>query len=174
MVGRVGFEPTTNGLKGRCSTTELPTQQNVTKVLAQVVLACLRVEKPVFVTQNGGMATPTQKTDATTRQTAYTRAGECRWRSNATGIYYAFIKQRGKQFHHSFKTTDWRLAGLDFGPGGNLVTADGPLLFEVFVKMKVEMAIHANGSDRAGALIIECVFAAAAHGQVGAWGINGA
>jgi hypothetical protein len=25
-VGRVGFEPTTNGLKGRCSTTELPTQ----------------------------------------------------------------------------------------------------------------------------------------------------
>ena len=29
MVGRVGFEPTTNGLKGRCSTTELPTQQVV-------------------------------------------------------------------------------------------------------------------------------------------------
>ena len=26
VVGRVGFEPTTNGLKGRCSTTELPTQ----------------------------------------------------------------------------------------------------------------------------------------------------
>ena len=26
MVGRVGFEPTTNGLKGRCSTTELPTR----------------------------------------------------------------------------------------------------------------------------------------------------
>jgi hypothetical protein len=25
VVGRVGFEPTTNGLKGRCSTTELPT-----------------------------------------------------------------------------------------------------------------------------------------------------
>ncbi len=25
LVGRVGFEPTTNGLKGRCSTTELPT-----------------------------------------------------------------------------------------------------------------------------------------------------
>src|SRR6266699_3281490 len=25
MVGRVGLEPTTNGLKGRCSTTELPT-----------------------------------------------------------------------------------------------------------------------------------------------------
>ena len=27
MVGRVGFEPTTNGLKGRCSTTELPTHR---------------------------------------------------------------------------------------------------------------------------------------------------
>ncbi len=27
MVGRVGLEPTTNGLKGRCSTTELPTHQ---------------------------------------------------------------------------------------------------------------------------------------------------
>ena len=27
VVGRVGFEPTTNGLKGRCSTTELPTQR---------------------------------------------------------------------------------------------------------------------------------------------------
>ena len=26
LVGRVGFEPTTNGLKGRCSTTELPTR----------------------------------------------------------------------------------------------------------------------------------------------------
>src|SRR6266568_1403411 len=26
LVGRVGLEPTTNGLKGRCSTTELPTQ----------------------------------------------------------------------------------------------------------------------------------------------------
>ena len=26
VVGRVGFEPTTNGLKGRCSTTELPTR----------------------------------------------------------------------------------------------------------------------------------------------------
>jgi hypothetical protein len=25
MVGRQGFEPWTNGLKGRCSTTELPT-----------------------------------------------------------------------------------------------------------------------------------------------------
>ncbi len=25
MVGWVGFEPTTNGLKGRCSTAELPT-----------------------------------------------------------------------------------------------------------------------------------------------------
>ena len=25
VVGRVGLEPTTNGLKGRCSTTELPT-----------------------------------------------------------------------------------------------------------------------------------------------------
>ncbi len=29
VVGRVGFEPTTNGLKGRCSTTELPTRQVV-------------------------------------------------------------------------------------------------------------------------------------------------
>src|SRR5436309_12437024 len=28
MVGRVGSEPTTNGLKGRCSTTELPTRPN--------------------------------------------------------------------------------------------------------------------------------------------------
>src|SRR5438093_2750765 len=28
VVGRVGFEPTTNGLKGRCSTTELPTRPN--------------------------------------------------------------------------------------------------------------------------------------------------
>src|SRR5438034_9577852 len=27
VVGRVGLEPPTNGLKGRCSTTELPTQQ---------------------------------------------------------------------------------------------------------------------------------------------------
>ena len=27
MVGRVGLEPTTNGLKGRCSTTELPTRE---------------------------------------------------------------------------------------------------------------------------------------------------
>jgi len=26
LVGRVGFEPTTNGLKGRCSTTELPSR----------------------------------------------------------------------------------------------------------------------------------------------------
>ena len=26
MVGRVGLEPTANGLKGRCSTIELPTQ----------------------------------------------------------------------------------------------------------------------------------------------------
>ena len=26
VVGRVGLEPTTNGLKGRCSTTELPTR----------------------------------------------------------------------------------------------------------------------------------------------------
>lgn len=26
MVGRVGFEPTTNGLKGHCSTTELPSR----------------------------------------------------------------------------------------------------------------------------------------------------
>ena len=26
MVGRVGFEPTANGLKGRCSTIELPTR----------------------------------------------------------------------------------------------------------------------------------------------------
>ena len=26
-MGRVGLEPTTNGLKGRCSTTELPTQR---------------------------------------------------------------------------------------------------------------------------------------------------
>ena len=25
-MGRVGFEPTTNALKGHCSTTELPTQ----------------------------------------------------------------------------------------------------------------------------------------------------
>ena len=29
MVGRVGFEPTTNGLKGRCSTTELPTRKSL-------------------------------------------------------------------------------------------------------------------------------------------------
>ena len=28
MVGRVGFEPTTNGLKGHCSTTELPTRSH--------------------------------------------------------------------------------------------------------------------------------------------------
>ena len=27
MVGWVGLEPTTNGLKGRCSTTELPTHE---------------------------------------------------------------------------------------------------------------------------------------------------
>ena len=27
MVGRVGLEPTANGLKGRCSTIELPTQR---------------------------------------------------------------------------------------------------------------------------------------------------
>ena len=27
MVGRQGFEPWTNGLKGRCSTAELPTRQ---------------------------------------------------------------------------------------------------------------------------------------------------
>ena len=28
MVGRVGLEPTANGLKGRCSTIELPTQRS--------------------------------------------------------------------------------------------------------------------------------------------------
>ena len=27
VVGRVGLEPTANGLKGRCSTIELPTQR---------------------------------------------------------------------------------------------------------------------------------------------------
>ena len=27
MVGRVGLEPTANGLKGRCSTIELPTRR---------------------------------------------------------------------------------------------------------------------------------------------------
>ena len=29
MVGRVGFEPTTNGLKGHCSTAELPSHIRV-------------------------------------------------------------------------------------------------------------------------------------------------
>jgi integrase len=56
------------------------------------------------------MATPTSKTGLPTRQTAYTRVGECLWRNNANGIYYAFIKRRGKQFHHSLKTTDRQLA----------------------------------------------------------------
>ena len=56
------------------------------------------------------MATPIQKTGVSRRQTAYTRVGECLWRSSATGIYYAFIKRRGKQFHHSLKTTDRQLA----------------------------------------------------------------
>ena len=38
-MGRVGFEPTTNALKGHCSSTELPTQ---TKERGYVL--------PVFVT----------------------------------------------------------------------------------------------------------------------------
>jgi hypothetical protein len=52
--------------------------------------------------------------------------------------------------------------GLDCGPGGNLATVDGPVPLEVFVEREVEMAVNANGIDRAGALIIECVIAAAA------------
>jgi hypothetical protein len=37
MVGRVGFEPTTNGLKGRCSTTELPTQKRARPNILEVI-----------------------------------------------------------------------------------------------------------------------------------------
>src|SRR5437867_9803622 len=41
---------------------------------------------------------------------AYVRVGECLWRNAASGIYYAFVKRRGKQFHHSLKTTDRAVA----------------------------------------------------------------
>src|SRR5438045_3496934 len=37
---------------------------------------------------------------------AYVRVGECLWRNAASGIYYAFVKRRSKQFHHSLKTKD--------------------------------------------------------------------
>jgi integrase len=43
-------------------------------------------------------------------QKTFTRVGECLWRNNTSGIYYAFVKRRGKQFHHSLKTTDRQLA----------------------------------------------------------------
>jgi hypothetical protein len=60
MVGRVGFEPTTNGLKGRCSTTELPTQQTINKALTQEGLASLAL-RTGFCNSKWVYATPTQK-----------------------------------------------------------------------------------------------------------------
>jgi len=41
---------------------------------------------------------------------AFTNVGECLWRNNLTGTYYAFIKHRGKQFRRSLKTCDRQLA----------------------------------------------------------------
>ena len=64
--------------------------------------------------------------------------------------------------------------GLDFGPGGKLVAANRPLPFEVLVEMEVEMAVHADGIDRAGTLKVEGVIAAAAQLEVGARGIEAA
>ena len=56
------------------------------------------------------MTTPTIKSASPACQTTFKRVGECLWRNNITGIYYAFVKRRGKQFHHSLKTTDRALA----------------------------------------------------------------
>jgi hypothetical protein len=123
MVGWVGLEPTANGLKGRCSTTELPTQQTNNKALTQVVLTCFGVAEPVFYNPKWGYDNShTKNTDAPTRQTSNTRVGESLWRNNATGIYYAFIKRRGKQFHLSLSRSAlwhwviaWRKINLEAG-----------------------------------------------------------
>ena len=45
MVGRVGLEPTANGLKGRCSTIELPTQRSGFAPEARKVIALIRAGK---------------------------------------------------------------------------------------------------------------------------------
>src|SRR5262245_29630574 len=56
------------------------------------------------------MAKRSPKTNSAEPQKAYQRVGECLWRNTTSGIYYAFVKRRGKQFHHSLKTTDRALA----------------------------------------------------------------
>src|SRR5689334_2140827 len=61
---------------------------------------------------------------------------------------------------------------LDLPPGGNLVTANGPALPKVLVEMQVEMAVHADGIDRNGALIIEGVIAAPAQGHISVRRVN--
>lgn len=55
-----------------------------------------------------------------------------------------------------------------------MVTANRPIPPKVFVEMEVEMAVHADGTDRNGALIIEGVVAAAAQGQISARCVDGA
>ena len=47
MVGAVGVEPTTNGLKGRCSTTELHPQSLSTNML-QCRLFCIEFFRPIY------------------------------------------------------------------------------------------------------------------------------
>jgi len=43
-------------------------------------------------------------------QVVFHKVGECLYRLESTGGYYALVKRRGKQFRRSLKTTDRKLA----------------------------------------------------------------
>ena len=47
-----------------------------------------------------------------------------------------------------------------------MITANRSAAPQVFVKMEVEMAVHVDGADRNGALIIKGIVAASTQGQV--------
>gem|GEM_PF-4804567 len=120
LVGRVGLEPTTNGLKGRCSTAELPThnillKSNLRQLNQKDSMQPLdrqstsRCRKPSLA----HAPQPKPQIEQDPKNGLVNEGGGCLHRIKSTGRYYASAARGGKQFSESFRRGSfgryWRL-----------------------------------------------------------------
>src|SRR5271155_5819016 len=93
----VGFEPTTDGLQNRCSTTEL----NWLKLFVYNGLyQLLKSNNLLLVTHlyhPYNFSMPTERG-------IFIKVAECLYRHKSSQIYYGLVKRSGKQFRRSLKT----------------------------------------------------------------------
>src|SRR5687768_1121148 len=113
----VGIEPTTDGLRNRCSTTELhwpslfALQPPASDATALLFLNCHPFSSPY----TGNIQNFPVEAQVKDRDPVYKKVGENLYRHAPSGNYYALLKRGGKQFRRSLKTADRALASRRLG-----------------------------------------------------------